>query len=160
MPCFSFPHKKVFGELMWNLIFCAPGAPGFEFPMISRILSIQWTVLALKKFWPSPLPMVNYVRCTGVSVLTVGVVSEFPSCLGNCSNLCQPLDTVVTEPRRINGGPEFVHACCGWKKSLRPTPWTQTQRMQPDLFATIKRRLRKEGKKEKHLPFTSRLGMW
>mmetsp|Transcript_100715 Transcript_100715/g.139942 ORF Transcript_100715/g.139942 Transcript_100715/m.139942 type:complete len:154 (+) Transcript_100715:65-526(+) len=35
-------------------------------------------------------------QCTGVSVLTVGVVSEFPSCLGNCSNLCQPLDTVVT----------------------------------------------------------------
>lgn len=160
MPCFSFPHGKSLVSWCGIYFFVLLGRLDLSVQWFLEFWSIQWTVLALKKCWPSPLPMVNYVRCTGVSVLTVGVVSEFPSCLGNCSNLCQPLDTVVTEPRRINGRPEFVHACCGWKKSLRPTPWTQTQRMQPDLFATIKRRLRKEGKKEKHLPFTSRLGMW
>lgn len=35
---FQLSSWKVFGELMWNLFFCAPGAPGFECPMISRIL--------------------------------------------------------------------------------------------------------------------------
>lgn len=124
----SLSSWKVFGELMWNLMWCSWSA------WIRVSNDFSNFVHSMDRFssqncWPSPLPMVNYVRCTGVSVLTVGVVSEFPSCLGNCSNLCQPLDTVVTEPRRINGKPEFVPNddtinACWWKdlSGLRHEP--------------------------------------
>ena len=73
-----------------------------EFPVISRFLSLK---IVDPHNHRAVFQWFSEVRCTGVSVLTTGVVSAYPSCLGNCSNLCQPLDTVVTEPRRINGRP-------------------------------------------------------